>query len=352
MKARWGHDRCSFFNFKFPPRHIPLWKRVVNKLYRSLGGRSCIPYRIDDWCDDSLLVDIRKLAARLAPKCVQIEYVYLSRLFECFDCGVFKILDTHDIITDRHKMFLKQGRPPEFFYTNRSQESIGINRANCILAIQPAEAAFFRQLTDKPVATVGHIVEMRKPSLPAMSAPTLMFIGSGNPINQDALSYLLEEVLPRVQVAVPDTTLEVYGGISSYLTQQIPGVVAMGNVNEPAEAYERAWVVVSPLRFGTGLKIKSIEALGFAKALVSAPAGYAGLEDGLGRAFLGGDSADTFASNCIAALLDPDLRTRLEISAYDYANTWNRKQREALCAMLKLSGLRDRFQTEEYTEAH
>ena len=339
MKERWGIGRCSFFEFKYPLRKIPIWKRVINKLYRLLGGYSCIPYLIDDWCDDSLLANVRALVESLDPQCVQIEYVFLSKLFECLDSGVLKILDSHDVFTDRHKMFLRQRLPPEGFYVTAKEEAAGISRADHVLAIQETETAFFRQLTRKPVATVGHFVRTKRPNNPITSIPTLMFLGSLNAPNRDAIRYFLKEIWPRVQATVPMAVVEVYGCISGYVTPNLSGVKTMGPVEHPSEGYERAWVVVAPLRFGTGLKIKSIEALGLGKALVSSPAAYAGLEDGLGKAFLSGASADEFASACIALLLDGALRRRLECSAYEYAYAWNVRQRETLSSILLRGGL-------------
>jgi glycosyltransferase involved in cell wall biosynthesis len=113
----------------------------------------------------------------------------------------------------------------------------------------------------------------------------------------------------------------------------------MGGVGDLTTAYDRAWVVVSPLRMGTGLKIKSIEALGMGKALVSAPAGYTGLEDGLGKAYLPGDLASEFIDNCVKLLCDSAARRSLESSAYEFASRWNERQREELLGILRVRGI-------------
>jgi hypothetical protein len=90
---------------------------------------------------------------------------------------------------------------------------------------------------------------------------------------------------------------------------------------------------------GTGLKIKSIEALGLGKALVSAPAGYTGLEDGLGKAYLPGNLPSEFIENCVKLLCDAGARRSLEESAYDFASRWNARQREELLGVLQMAGV-------------
>jgi hypothetical protein len=286
-----------------------------------------------------LVNDVRELAKRIKPNCVQIEYAFFSYLFECFDEPVFKILDTHDILAGRERLFLRQRREPEWFYTTETQEAIALNRADCIVAIQEQERSYFKGLTPKPVATVGHMIELRAPRHPSTTQPTAIFIGSGNSVNQDAVGFLVEKIWPLVRASVPEATLEVCGRVCADATTGLPGVHLVGEVANVSEVYDRAWLVLCPLRFGTGLKIKSIEALGQGKALVTTSSGCAGIEDGEGKAFLRGDLAEAFASHCINVLTERNVRNSLEQGAYEYATAWNLHQRCNLLKVLASAGL-------------
>lgn len=334
MIARWGAERCTFLDFPFFWRKQTLAERARVKIGRIVGRTIVLPYRIDDWCDEGSVPLVRALAERVKPRCVQIEYVMYSKLFECFDRTVFKILDTHDLQTDRHKLYLERGRSVEGFYTTRRQEAMGIRRADCVVAIQEGEALQFKKMTSKPVVTVSHLAEIGQPCEPTTKVPTAMFVGSGNGGNQEALDYLIGEVWPLIRAAIPDALLELYGEISGFLKGDVPGVRPMGFVSDLAAAYERAWVVISPLRIGTGIKIKSLEAMGFGKALVAAQSGYSGIEDGMGKAYLPGRSAEEFAEQCINVMRDPALRNGLERSANGYMLQWNERQGEALLEIL------------------
>ena len=85
--------------------------------------------------------------------------------------------------------------------------------------------------------------------------------------------------------------------------------------------------MLAPMRFGTGLKIKTIEALGWGKALVATPSGCTGIEDGQGTAYLQGATAEEFAGHCIEVLTNATARNALERKAYEYASAWNLTQR-------------------------
>jgi polysaccharide biosynthesis protein PslH len=339
MIKAWGADRCTFLEYQRPRRSFTILQRLWLRLTRAVGQPQAIPYNIDDWRSESLVNEIRRLADRIRPSCVQIEYVFFSHLFDCFDKTVFKILDTHDIMAGRQELFLKQKIRPVGFYTTKEQEAIGLNRADCIVAIQGQEHAYFTKLTRKPVITVGHLVELKLPMPPATAQPTAVFVGSANPVNEDALDFLLKKIWPLIRASIPNAILEIYGAICASAVPGVPGVFFLGEVVDLSQAYERAWLVLSPLRFGTGLKIKSIEALGQGKALVSTTLGSDGLQDGQGRAFLGADTAEDFANHCINVLANPEVRDGLEQRAYEYAVAWNLKQHDSLLQVISLANL-------------
>ena len=253
---------------------------------------------------------------------------------------IYKILDTHDIVAGREQMFLESGQAPEWFYTTREQEAVGVIRADHIVAIQEQECAYFRELTRKPVTTVGHIVEEKLPQLPVTKLPTLVFIGSGNRVNQDAVGFLLQDIWPLIRASVPNAVLEIYGSVCGSALNDIQGAQLIGEVADVNQAYDRAWVVLCPLRFGTGLKIKSIEALGRGKALVSMNAGCTGIEDGKGSAFLCAETTEDFVNHCITILKDAKLRQDLEHKAAAYAAAWNSKQSQGLLEIIAAARLR------------
>src|SRR5205814_3397734 len=78
------------------------------------------------------------------------------------------------------------------------------------------------------------------------------------------------------------------------------------------ETYLRqATVVVTPIRFGGGTRIKILEAMAHRKAVISTRVGAEGIEGESGKHFLLADNANAFAGACRLLVQDRLLRERL-----------------------------------------
>lgn len=131
----------------------------------------------------------------------------------------------------------------------------------------------------------------------------------------------------------PEVGVTIAGGVCEKLTA-VPGIRLLGQVENLAPVYRSATVVVNPVLFGTGLKIKTIEALGFGKALVTTKAGAEGMDDLAGKAFLVAGSDASFSDAVVSLLLDRGARLDLAESAYACAVAWNRGCMDELVSAL------------------
>ena len=77
-----------------------------------------------------------------------------------------------------------------------------------------------------------------------------------------------------------------------------PSIKLSGFVGDLEEVYKNR-VIINPVKSGSGLKIKCVEALCSGKPLVTTSNGAQGLKSGAGKAFLVGDDWETFAGNII-----------------------------------------------------
>jgi glycosyltransferase involved in cell wall biosynthesis len=101
-------------------------------------------------------------------------------------------------------------------------------------------------------------------------------------------------------------------------------------------------VVVAPLRFGTGLKIKCIEALAYGKALVTTSSGAEGLAHGGGDHLCIADTAEAFANAVADLLVNVERRGQLEHNALGFARRWQDQQMQAVRKLyqpLQVAGL-------------
>ena len=148
-----------------------------------------------------------------------------------------------------------------------------------------------------------------------------MIIGSDNPSNRYSISQFIEKAWPLILEACPKAELHVYDRLADKLPDNIAGVKKKGFIKNTEKAYNEAKVVVNPTLIGTGLKIKTVEALSYGKALVTTSLGADGTEEGAGTSFILEDNLKKFAKNIIELLKDGKARALLERNALQFANT-------------------------------
>lgn len=153
-----------------------------------------------------------------------------------------------------------------------------------------------------------HPVDCRPAALRA-AASCIVYIASEYSPNVDAIRHFLAECWPEIQ-SKHSVTMNIYGNVCQHL-ETVSGVCLKGFVPDLTTVYAEADIVINPVRFGAGLKIKNLEALGSGLPLVTTSHGARGLEEGAGTAFLTADSPKDFARAVSELLSDAAMRRRL-----------------------------------------
>jgi hypothetical protein len=320
MKKAWGE---SFHAVDYHRPRINRMRRLIKKLRTYFNSESRYIYNADDWWDNSVNPFIKKLHAKFKYDVVIVEYIFFSKALEFFDSKVTKIIDTHDIFSNRHKLFLQKNIKPTWFSTTEKEERKALNRADIVIAIQDKEEEFFKKMTEKLVVRIGHPVSILPPAEHKMACK-ILYLASQNTMNLESINWFIEKVFVLIKQKIPDAELLVAGRICEGLLES-EGIVKLGVLDNLNLAYNQANVVINPVLCGTGLKIKNIEALGYSKALVTTPLGAEGLEDVAGEVFLVGEGAASFAAHVMEVLLDKKLNKSLEYRAFNFAKNWNKK---------------------------
>jgi glycosyltransferase involved in cell wall biosynthesis len=299
---------------------------------RRLNIRVVTPFKIDDWYEPAVGEFARALTARERYTAVILLYVFQSKILENLEPGVLKILEAQDVFTDRQNLYLRLGMEPTFFYTTKREEAKGLNRADLILAIQDKEKHFYERICRKPVITVGHQVVTRYLHTPHATGDPfrLMYVGSENPVNVEGVEYFLSEIFPKLRQSTPAVELTIAGRICHHLPRGIPGVELIGEVDDLEPHYAHAHAIINPVREGTGLKIKTIEAMGYGKPLVTTPQGAAGLETAANESFLQAETAGEFVSHLVDLSHSPPLAEALAKKAHAFAQEYNRQNLDPL----------------------
>lgn len=152
------------------------------------------------------------------------------------------------------------------------------------------------------------------------AVPTVMFQGTLRyPPNADAASFLSSEIAPRLAALVPGVRIRLVGVAPPSLEAQVgnpPLVTVVGSVPDMADELARADLVVVPLRFGSGTRIKILEAFAHRIPVVSTSFGAEGLGLEHGVHVLIADDAAGIAEACASLLTDNQLRQTIVDNAY------------------------------------
>lgn len=276
-----------------PPRTLAA--RLVT-VGRRLLARPGAPVGVDDWCPRWFRARAATFAARWAADIVLVEYVYLSACLPALGGGCVRVIDTHDVMSRRAQVYAAAGLPPQWFHTTWAEEARGLARADVVLAITEDDARMFRPMAPGGIVlTVPHAEPVMPAPVGRALSGRLLFVASYNDLNVIGLRWFLDAVWPALRATVPRAELVVCGNIAAKLGPVPAGVAVRGFVPQLADEYAAARVVVNPVREGTGLKVKVVEALCHGRPVVTTRAGAAGLDaDGV----LVADAAD----DCVRTL--------------------------------------------------
>ncbi|WP_146202042.1 glycosyltransferase family protein [Teichococcus aestuarii] len=254
MSAFWNH-------FHFMPS-LPL-------------ARPCFAecWGLDDWCPTELVEAVSALHRAERYDAVIVNYVWMSRILTGIE-GAVRVLDTHDLFGDRHRVSEQNGLEPRWFFTSPAEEDRGFARADVVIGIQDEEAAIIRGRFGGTTLTVGHPMTPYFLTDTIDPDPLLSFgyLGSANPWNLRSVAALDAALGPDAGM-----TWALAGTILRRNLSLVSNPVRLGVLPTVDLFYQKVRCVLNPMLGGTGLKIKTVEALAYGRATIGTRDAFIGL---------------------------------------------------------------------------
>jgi succinoglycan biosynthesis protein ExoO len=229
----------------------------------------------------------------------------------------------HDLFSQRAESFARQGARDSVALLSAGAEARLLRRAGIIIAVQAEEAEAARRMAPRATVLVAPMAARPVAAPQPGQGGGLLFVGSATPPNIDAMRWFLAEAWPALHQRHPDLRLSIAGQVGTALAAQghWPGVALLGRVADLAPLYTRADIVISPLRAGSGLKIKLVEAMAAGKAIIASPATLQGLDGATADAVMLAETAAEFIAAIDLLLRDGDQRAVLAGRALREAGT-------------------------------
>jgi glycosyltransferase involved in cell wall biosynthesis len=190
-------------------------------------------------------------------------------------------------------------------------ERLALEQATATAAVTDADAARLRQLA--PDASV-HVVPAPMPAdLPAGTQPhdgdpALVVLASAWHPNQDGVAWFVTRIWPAVASALPAARLHLFGARPG---AEGPGVIRHPPAPDSREALAAGSILVVPLRFGSGVRVRILEAWARGVPVVATRAAIEGLDIADGDGVRVADTADAFVRALSDLQASRDARERL-----------------------------------------
>lgn len=238
---------------------------------------------------------------------------------------IAKVLSLHDSWTLRCREMLKCSKSlrEQLYYTWLSYEEPRYERLvyprfeRCTVVANP-DASEIRRIVPRArvdLIPYGTDTEYFHPMPVAKQADTLVFHSHlGYAPNIEAALELANNILPIVRHYVPAATLHLVGADPDARVRALgtrPEIRLSANLPDLRPAVCSAQVYVCPIRHGTGLKSKMLEAMAMQLPIVGYPGAVVGLSGIPGTHYLVAASAMDFAMQVVELLTQPDRAAAL-----------------------------------------
>lgn len=192
-------------------------------------------------------------------------------------------------------------------------ERWSLQRASLALALTPEDADRLAGLAGRPVETLrAPFPSTLKPggTVALAGSPPVVLLGAATwAPNRDAASWFVKDVWPAVRESSPEAVLHLFG--TSGMTGDGGSVVSHSPLAESWQAFPPGAVLVVPLRVGSGVRMKILEAWARGVPVVATPQAASGLVFEEGRELLLARDGEGFANAIRRLRTEPRLRDAL-----------------------------------------
>lgn len=239
--------------------------------------------RLDEWWDPQFEAFLINHLRRNFYDGVIIHNIWLSKAFDFFPHFTIKLVETHDLFSERSSQFEHIGAVSDFYSCSESDEIFGFKRSHVAIAIKSDDASWIKsRVQNIDVVTVSP----RPASLPkrlrtdyqSQNKVVFGFIGSAHLFNLHCLQAFLK--LLKSELLRNPLSLEVLlaGNVCDKInSEDFPFIKKLGYVSSVEDFYSSVDFIFSPLDYGTGLKLKVAEAIEYGVPILSTEHSAAGI---------------------------------------------------------------------------
>lgn len=283
------------------------------------------PYLTAKFASRAYLRRARELAAAFQPELVWCDHlnVFPAARRIAAEAGLPLVLDQHNVESDLFVRAAGAGwlAPLARWEGARVRrfEVEALRAADRVIAISGEDAARFHEMSGREAVTVlPSMGELGEAPAPPPASERVVFLGTLSwPPNAEGVDWLAREVAPLA----PALRFLVGGrGLSPAIARRAreANIDLAGWVEDPTAFFRSAGAAVVPLRSGSGIAMKLLDAMRAGVPVVSTSSGARGLPLRHEKELLLADDAEAMAAALRRLVADEELRRRLVEGAWAY----------------------------------
>ncbi|MCE5199277.1 MAG: glycosyltransferase family 4 protein [Armatimonadota bacterium] len=266
-----------------------------------------------------------RLVGDFQPDVVHIDHLQMAQFVD-FNASYRTVLDNHNVecmiikrIAESSKSTMERMCASIEWPKLRAYELDACRRCDAVLTVSEEDKAtlqeFNQSLANIHTVPIGVDTDYFASVERVNNSKNIISIGTMYwPPNIDSMLYFYREILPLVKREVPDCTLTIIGQRPAAAIKKLesdPAVKVTGTVDDVREPARDCGAFVVPLRSGSGVRVKILNAFAMGLPVVSTTVGVEGITAKHGEHLMIADSPADF-SRCVAQVLkDPWLAEKL-----------------------------------------
>ena len=151
----------------------------------------------------------------------------------------------------------------------------------------------------------------------------LVFTGNMSyPPNVNAVEYLAHEIMPIVWKTLPEAKMYIAGATPDPRVKKCASerLIVSGWLDDIRDAYAQSRVFIAPMRIGTGLQNKLLEAMSMRLPAITSPLANASLGAEPNKEILVGHNAEEMAQHIVTLLTNKEKADQIAQAGYDFTN--------------------------------
>lgn len=234
------------------------------------------------------------------------------------------LVRTHNVEYELWKQHAKSSKFLKSFYLNslskslKNEELALLSKVDGILTISgDDQTKFTLDGVNTPMITLPVNIDIDE-RINTFPSSDFHFIGSMNwHPNIEAVEILVTRIFPEIRKALPSAKLHLAGSFFSEIveTDEANGIIVHGFVQDKNSFIREHGIQLSPIRSGSGVRIKILESMALGTPIITTKLGVQGIENLKDSAIIICETDADFIDSAIKLVKNADLRRQVGMRA-------------------------------------